>query len=54
MPARSKKPQFWSVQKTGRVDGQAAGRGRALEKANRDGVRALFSLLYSNLRAGPK
>ena len=42
MPAKSKKPQFWSVQETGRVAGQAAGRGRGPDKANRQGVGALF------------
>ena len=37
MPAKSKKvlQQFWSVQETARVAGQAAGRGRGPEKATR-------------------
>ena len=45
MPAKSKNvlQQFWSVQETGRVAGQAAGGGRGAEKANRQGVGALFS-----------
>jgi len=54
MLAKSKKPQFWSVPETGRVAGQAAGRGRGPEKANRQGVGASFSCFCSNFRTGPK
>jgi len=54
MSATSKKGQTWSVQETGRVAGQAAGRGRGPEKANRQGVGAGFSFLSSNLPAGER
>jgi hypothetical protein len=52
--AKSKKPQFWSVQETLVSLGQEAGRGRGPEKANRQGVGASFSCFCSNFRTGPK